>query len=113
MPAYLSHHSVICRTFKARPIYDEWSQDRIWQINQPGRAVLLLSSESVDGISMYGAVLARSKYPTCFVLSTTPFHMLATFRWSCDGALLQYMTNLNSNKIHKYTTYLLTVLSND
>jgi len=45
----------------------------------------------MEGISMYGAVLARSKYPTCLVLSTTPFHMLATCRCSSAGALLQHV----------------------
>ena len=53
----------------------------------------------MDGISMYGAVLARSKYPTWFVLSTTPFHMLATLRWSCAGALSHAATaTVNTNK---------------
>ena len=47
------------------------------------------------GISMYGAVLARSKYPTWFVLSTTPFHMLATFMWSSGGVLFQHVTYNN------------------
>jgi len=73
--------------------YDHMTVD---DTNWPGRTVLLRSSEeSMAGISMYGAVLARSKYPTWLVFSTTPFHMLETFRWSSGGTLLQHVPNTN------------------
>ena len=75
--------------------------------NRPGRTVLLRSSEtSMAGISMYGAVLARSKYPTWFVLSTTPFHMLATLRWSISGALLQHAPTPTENYNDKTTVFI-------